>query len=407
MAEITFLTQNQVYGKNRLEGFKEIGSKAAITDFAIVTGGYVSSTYLASSDCGSVYKDLEERTGHYWTRTIQDNQVCIVNEAGESDRAGFDFSSCGCRLAIQFGEEWDDFLKSKFLDKGDQKYCCLGYYPNQAEVDQDFFEEKYQEGEVLRSESNYTFAGETYPVYQDGIFSYIHVKVRLFPGCSEVVLSDGETYRNGDFVWIRVQSVQWWILRKEKMLLSKNIVCAGLNFSNRPHCCNFKSSSIKKFLDSSFLSEFSQFGFDDVQRSFFRKGIKSQPSRGKKRPNSEMDEEKKMKSQDDSLPRKELLNVEVPIESVSVLSKQEEGGQVIEEKNLEQDKNHEALKKPMADNHSGEKSKNSHDQIEELKRFKALLQQSMQDQEKRSISKELIREGYLEDQSTFKLVKKK
>lgn len=41
----TFLTKKQLYGKKKIEVFKPLGAKAAITDFAIVAGGYVSNDY--------------------------------------------------------------------------------------------------------------------------------------------------------------------------------------------------------------------------------------------------------------------------------------------------------------------------------------------------------------------------
>ena len=41
--KFTFLTKEQLWGKQKLEIFKNKGAKAAITDFAIISGGYVSN----------------------------------------------------------------------------------------------------------------------------------------------------------------------------------------------------------------------------------------------------------------------------------------------------------------------------------------------------------------------------
>ena len=50
MRNITFLPANQIFGNKKLEIFEKYGTKAAITDFAILLGGLVSSNEYIGYD---------------------------------------------------------------------------------------------------------------------------------------------------------------------------------------------------------------------------------------------------------------------------------------------------------------------------------------------------------------------
>lgn len=77
MSNFTFLEKNEILGSNgvsQLDIFKTIGTKAAITDFSIILGGYVSSFHTDNSTF------LDTRTGYWWTRTDDgDNDARFVN----------------------------------------------------------------------------------------------------------------------------------------------------------------------------------------------------------------------------------------------------------------------------------------------------------------------------------------
>lgn len=65
--DFTFLEMDQLYGSDtcqQLGIFSKRGTKAAITDYAILKGGFVAdSTYAFGGS------SLAERTGWYWTKT--------------------------------------------------------------------------------------------------------------------------------------------------------------------------------------------------------------------------------------------------------------------------------------------------------------------------------------------------
>ena len=63
MSDFTFLTKEQCWGDEELDIFEKRGTQAAITDFSILLGGWVSN-YRISND-----SSLEGRTGTYWTKS--------------------------------------------------------------------------------------------------------------------------------------------------------------------------------------------------------------------------------------------------------------------------------------------------------------------------------------------------
>ncbi len=74
MSNLTFLTQEQCFESEKLGILQKRGTKAAITDFSILLGGYVSSDYHTEND-----SSLEGRTGYYWTKSDDgDNDARVV-----------------------------------------------------------------------------------------------------------------------------------------------------------------------------------------------------------------------------------------------------------------------------------------------------------------------------------------
>lgn len=79
MTDLTLLEVEQYFESNKLKIIEKRGTKAAITDFSILLGGYVSTDYHI--DRGN---KLEDRTGYYWTKTDDgDNDARVVDDGGD------------------------------------------------------------------------------------------------------------------------------------------------------------------------------------------------------------------------------------------------------------------------------------------------------------------------------------
>ena len=74
MSDFTFLTEEQYFGDDKLDILGKRGTKAAITDFSILLGAYVSDYHIDNDS------SLEGRTGYYWTKSDDgDNDARVVN----------------------------------------------------------------------------------------------------------------------------------------------------------------------------------------------------------------------------------------------------------------------------------------------------------------------------------------
>ncbi len=78
MSKFTFLTEEQCFGDDKLDILEKRGTKAAITDYAILRGGWVSNDFHVDND-----SSLEGRTGVYWTKSDDgDNDARVVSVDG-------------------------------------------------------------------------------------------------------------------------------------------------------------------------------------------------------------------------------------------------------------------------------------------------------------------------------------
>lgn len=78
MCDLTFLTVEQYLGSDKLDILEKRGTKAAITDFSILLGAYVSDNNHIDND-----SSLEGRTGYYWTKSGNgDNDARVVHDDG-------------------------------------------------------------------------------------------------------------------------------------------------------------------------------------------------------------------------------------------------------------------------------------------------------------------------------------
>lgn len=102
MSNLTFLTQEQCFGREQLKVLQKKGTKAAITDFSILLGGYISNCYIDGES------SLEGRTGYYWTKSDDgDNDVRVVSDYG--------------RMYLSTIDERDDGARHQERCKEDQK----------------------------------------------------------------------------------------------------------------------------------------------------------------------------------------------------------------------------------------------------------------------------------------------
>ena len=260
MSDFTFLTAEQCLGENKLDIFKKRGTVAALTDFAILLGANVTNNHINSDS------SLAGRTGSYWTRTKDANfynNVYVVRSDDLLFGDNIDLRSCGGRPVLPFSEvslNCTNVVNSKRASDGilEVEY---GYYPQSAvsKEMQLILKKTYKDGAIWRTGNIYTTDSRRYNEYSKKFLPkhyeeyeylgkrYIRVELKSNYPNNELQLSNGESYKVGDIVWVEVEPVKWLFDEKSQLMVTVKIIFAGVRFNDEVE--KFDKTEIKKFMD--------------------------------------------------------------------------------------------------------------------------------------------------------------
>ncbi len=269
MNELTLLEESQIFGDKALDVIKKRGTKAAITDFAILLGGYVSNKYYVDYT-----RTLDKRTGWYWTKTDdQDNDARVVNIGGDSNNNYVNKRTVGVRPALPFssvqsiptngvsGRSKDGIFEVEY-----------GYYPRSAAPKniQDKLEDTFLALRLNKNNNAYitdsimcydydeVFCPKVHAEYEYNGKKY--VRVRANSKDEIFILSNGETYTRGDYVWVEVEPVKWLVDERSKLMITEEIIVSGIQFKNtRDYKGDFSKTDMKEFMDKYLSKEMLNF----------------------------------------------------------------------------------------------------------------------------------------------------
>ena len=273
MSNYTFPTQEQFFeDREMLEVIKKRGTKAAITDFSILLGGYVNDDYHIDGD-----RTLAGRTGFYWTRSDDgDNDARVVDDDGPRTHYNVRKRSGGARPALPFSsidKIPTNGVSGKRATDGvlEVEY---GFYPQSAVTRglQQELERQFTSGRLTKTGNGYTTDSRKYDEY-GGKFKaqrheeyeykgkrYIRVKANLCFDGEDFKLSNGESYSDGDQVWVEVEPIKWLVSERDKLMLAEKIIFAGVQFKHERdyHTEDFGKTDIKKFIDDCWARDIEQ-----------------------------------------------------------------------------------------------------------------------------------------------------
>ena len=263
MSDLTFLTAEQCFGENQLDIFKKRGNIAAITDFAILLGGYVCDDYHIKDD-----SSLKGRTGFYWTKSDNNyGSTYVVDDDGTRMYYAVVGRNEGARPALPFLEVSSIPMNGESGKRAKDGVLEVeyGYYPQKA-VSRDMqerLERAYRSGNISKTRNSYItdsrrydakhekFAPKQHEEYEYNGKRYVRVEANSDFEGNAFTLSNGENYRDGDDVWVEVSPVKWLVDEKHHLMITEKIIFAGVRFNDKSnyHTEDFDKTEIKKFMD--------------------------------------------------------------------------------------------------------------------------------------------------------------
>ncbi len=271
MSDFTFLTEEQCFSYDKLDILKKRGTKVAITDFSILLGGYISDYHIDSDD------SLEGRTGYYWTKSDdRDNGARVVHGSGNRICHNVILRNGGARPALPFSSI-SSILTNGVSGKRAKDGILeveYGYYPQKA-VSKDMqlkLEQAFKSRRLSKTGKGYTTDSKKYNDYNEKFKSkrheeyeyngkrYVRVEANSWFDESKFQLSNGETYENGDYVWVEVSPVKWLVDEKAKIMITEKLIFSGVQFNHESnyHTADFDKTDIKKFMDDYFANDLVQ-----------------------------------------------------------------------------------------------------------------------------------------------------
>ena len=258
--EFTFLTEKQV---EKLDILIKYGTRAAITDFAILLGGFVASSCHTSE--GNLRKD---RTGWWWTKSFGGvTGARVVSLTGDSHWIDVNGRDGGARPALPYS------LISQISTNGVSGAKGIleveyGEYP-QTVVSEDFsrtLERAYSNRTINQTNKKYTTDSVSYEDIDTPFKARTHIEyeyngkkyIRFVAdsNCEGEILSDGRKVKEGKPYWVEVEPIKWMIDKKTNIALSKKLIFSGVQFNNkRNYQGNFENTDIYRFLNDIFAKD--------------------------------------------------------------------------------------------------------------------------------------------------------
>ena len=272
--DLTLLSEGQIWGnssESQLEVIRKYGTKAAITDLCVLTGGYL----CRDADCNiDEDRSLTGRTSWFWTRSDDgDNDVRAVNMLGDRYNKCKFTRDGAVRPVLQSSIIFSQIYPNRVRGYNGTEEVEYGEYPQNA-ADfrmQNILESEYNRG-MNKTGRSYTFDSVKYKDYDTGFKpvtydeyeyqgkKYIRIKANSDFSGNEFKLSNGAVYIDDDYVWVEVSPVKWLIDDRTGILISKKGLVSGIRFLDKEteYKGDFDRTEMKEYLDRYMLPNLTQ-----------------------------------------------------------------------------------------------------------------------------------------------------
>ncbi len=253
--KLDLLTIEQI---KSLEIFEKTGRKAVITDFSVALGGNIINF---------CYNDeiliLNDKTGCWWSKSPLYAHSCDVSIRGDIGHSNLNVRDIGLCPTLPYSVILPT-ISNTLIECGILE-VEFGEYPQWACSNDlsKLLEKLYEDDKLNKTGKVYTTDSRHYDEYDKGFESqehieyeyngkkYVRVKINSCFYGKKFILSNGEKYKDGDFVWISVSPIKWLVDEKNDIAITKNIIVAGIQFNKENNYTgdNFDEMNIKVFMD--------------------------------------------------------------------------------------------------------------------------------------------------------------
>ena len=261
--EFTLLSDEQTFGSRKIDVIEQLGGKCAISDFAILLGAYVSDDYHVDDD-----SSLKGRTDWwYLSSSAGDGDVRAVDRDGAREWASACRRSGAVRPALPYSNISDISPngvrgRSRFLE------VEYGEYP-QYVVDTSLgrtLDSEFSAGRLRKTGKTYTTDSRRWNAHSEKFNPVEHeeyeyngkryVRVKSNDTNENFKLTNGVTTHPGDYFWLEVSPIVWYVDEKSKMLVSKTLLASGIRFCNdAQYRDDFKTTEMYMFLNKYFAKD--------------------------------------------------------------------------------------------------------------------------------------------------------
>ena len=255
--DLTFLTDEQLFGDKALDVIKKCGTACEVTDFAYYSGGGYFSTL---SD------DRSRRTAPYWIKLPHmlppisnpmyvdyDGRRKIKLPSSFSYRWVDDLVRYGSRPVVSYSSIKSMAYNEKINSLG-IKEIYFGEYP-QTEVNEDYaneLESEYSSGNTRLTGKSYTTSSR---IHEDVLkLGDATCFVDFEPISYPEIEYKGKRYvrinSQGCIHWIAVEPIKWLVDEKSDMAIAEKVFLAGIPYYDREsHKTDFYQTPVKRFMD--------------------------------------------------------------------------------------------------------------------------------------------------------------
>ena len=257
--KMDLLTDEQI--SYQIDFFEKYGCSAAITDFAILLGGFVSP-----SDYTKDGSNIANRTGWWWTKTPFNDNMTIVGCGGILGNCYLYSHSGGIRPILPFSAILTDC--SLVDNRFDIKEVLFGEYPQYVADLQTAktLELNYKVDCLNETGKTYTVDCIKNPNFNED-YNFKTLKEYEYKGnkyirfvadlnCEYDTLSDGRHICVYSPYWIKVEPISWLVDEKNNIALSKRLLISGIPFrSILNDKTDYENSDIYTFLNEYMIKD--------------------------------------------------------------------------------------------------------------------------------------------------------